>query len=290
MTFYAAIREMEEMMNIRLPEKMIVSKKSIIQKNYPEQYLLYEKHEDVRRLSELVVTRVSCLSYLIVIPIPLMPPPITVEEAAQQGHKYKELKGENKKYSKMLVDSLEDFEKKYPEEYRNFIRYPPIYKGNSYQDLTNTMKIRSCYNAIFLSILKEYETKDLNQILKPKEKKPRQKKEKEVPTEVTEKKPRPIPRQKKIKEKEVGNAVKKKSIPSAIKKLVWNKNIGEDIGKSKCYCCKSTDISQTSFHCGHVIAESKGGKTIVSNLKPICQNCNSSMGTKDMNEFMTSLL
>jgi hypothetical protein len=148
------------------------------------------------------------------------------------------------------------------------------------------MKIRSCYNAIFLSILKEYETKDLIRFLKPQEKKPGQKKLKEVLTEATEKKPR----QKKIKEKEVGNAGKKKSIPSAIKKLVWNKNIGEDIGKSKCYCCKSTDISQTSFHCGHVIAESKGGKTIVSNLKPICQNCNSSMATKDMNEFMTSLL
>jgi 5-methylcytosine-specific restriction endonuclease McrA len=25
---------------------------------------------------------------------------------------------------------------------------------------------------------------------------------------------------------------------------------------------------------------------IVSNLKPICQNCNSSMGTKNMDEFM----
>ena len=29
--------------------------------------------------------------------------------------------------------------------------------------------------------------------------------------------------------------------------------------------------------------------TIVSNLKPICQNCNSSMGTINMNEFMKSL-
>ena len=278
MTFYAAIREVEEMMNMRLPQKIILSKKSIIQKTYAEQYLLYEKNEDVRRLSELVVTRVSSLSYLIVIPRPLMPPPITVEDAVQQGDKYKELKGENKKYSKMLVDSLEEFEKKYPEEYRKFIRFPPIYKGNSYQELTNTMKIRSCYNAIFLSILKEYETKateSLKEILKApiKDKaikKPRQKKE----TETEPKKKEP----------------KKKSIPSAIKKLVWNKNIGEDIGKSKCYCCKSTDISQTYFHCGHVIAESKGGKTIVSNLKPICQNCNSSMGTKDMNDFMTSLL
>jgi len=83
---------------------------------------------------------------------------------------------------------------------------------------------------------------------------------------------------------------KKKSISSTIKRLVWNTNIGEAIGKSKCTCCKSTDITQLSFNCGHIIAESNGGDTIVSNLKPICQNCNSSMGTKNMNDFMSSLV
>jgi len=82
---------------------------------------------------------------------------------------------------------------------------------------------------------------------------------------------------------------KKKAISATIKKLVWNTNIGEDIGKSKCMCCKSTDITQMSFNCGHVIAEANGGDTIVSNLKPICQNCNSSMGTKNMNNFMLTL-
>ena len=82
---------------------------------------------------------------------------------------------------------------------------------------------------------------------------------------------------------------KKKSISATIKRLVWNTNIGEEIGKSKCMCCKSTDITQMSFNCGHIIAEANGGDTIVSNLKPICQNCNSSMGTKNMNEFMISL-
>ena len=83
---------------------------------------------------------------------------------------------------------------------------------------------------------------------------------------------------------------KKKSISSTIKRLVWNTNIGEAIGKSKCTCCKSIDITQLSFNCGHIIAESNGGDTIVSNLKPICQNCNSSMGTKNMNDFMSSLV
>ena len=82
---------------------------------------------------------------------------------------------------------------------------------------------------------------------------------------------------------------KKKTISSTIKKLVWNTNIGENIGKSKCMCCNSTDITQISFHCGHIIAESNGGETTVSNLKPICQNCNSSMKTKNMYDFMNSL-
>jgi 5-methylcytosine-specific restriction endonuclease McrA len=79
---------------------------------------------------------------------------------------------------------------------------------------------------------------------------------------------------------------KKKPISAAIKRLVWNTHIGEDIGKHKCLCCKTTDITQMSFNCGHIIAEANGGEAIVSNLKPICQNCNSSMGTRNMNDFM----
>jgi len=83
---------------------------------------------------------------------------------------------------------------------------------------------------------------------------------------------------------------KKKSIPAAIKRLVWHRWIGEEIGKTKCLCCNVTDINQMSFNCGHIIAESKGGETIVSNLKPICQNCNSSMASMNMDEFMKKLL
>lgn len=78
----------------------------------------------------------------------------------------------------------------------------------------------------------------------------------------------------------------KKNIPLTIKKLTWNRYIGENIGKAKCYCCQLTDITQISFHCGHDISEHNGGKTTVDNMKPICQNCNSSMGTQNMSEFM----
>lgn len=79
---------------------------------------------------------------------------------------------------------------------------------------------------------------------------------------------------------------KKKPIPPILKRNVWNKYIGEDIGKAKCTCCKLVDIIQLSFHCGHIVAEAKGGELKMDNLKPICQSCNSSMGTMNMNEYI----
>lgn len=79
---------------------------------------------------------------------------------------------------------------------------------------------------------------------------------------------------------------RKQSIPAAVKRIVWNKYIGETIGKTKCLCCKVTEITQLSFHCGHVIAEANGGSLEINNLRPICQNCNSSMRTMNMDDFI----
>ena len=81
---------------------------------------------------------------------------------------------------------------------------------------------------------------------------------------------------------------KKKSIPLALKRKVWDFWIGESVGKTKCPCCKLTEISQMSFSCGHIIPESQGGKLSVENLKPVCSSCNSSMGTQNMNDFINN--
>ena len=80
---------------------------------------------------------------------------------------------------------------------------------------------------------------------------------------------------------------KKVTIPKAIKQLVWNTYIGEQNGAGKCQCCQRTNITQMSFQCGHIISEFNGGKVTIDNLKPICPLCNSSMGTKNMNDFIT---
>ena len=82
---------------------------------------------------------------------------------------------------------------------------------------------------------------------------------------------------------------RKQRIPAAVRRLVWNTYIGEERGNALCVCCNTTYISQMSFHCGHVVSEYHGGKVEVSNLRPICQNCNSSMGKRHMVDFMKQL-
>lgn len=82
------------------------------------------------------------------------------------------------------------------------------------------------------------------------------------------------------------NKYKKKSIPKSLKIKVWNTYIGEDIGKIKCLCCNTIDITQSIFECGHIIAEAKGGETSLENLRPICSTCNKSMKTINMNDYI----
>jgi hypothetical protein len=81
----------------------------------------------------------------------------------------------------------------------------------------------------------------------------------------------------------------KKSISATMRRKVWDEYIGKKIGEAKCLCCKMTDITQLTFHCGHIIPECKGGEITLSNIRPICSNCNSSMGTINMNDFMKTL-
>lgn len=72
--------------------------------------------------------------------------------------------------------------------------------------------------------------------------------------------------------------------------MVWDKYVGENIGKTKCMCCKHQEIRQIEFHCGHVKAEANDGRTDLGNLRPICAQCNLSMGTMNMNEFMKTYM
>jgi 5-methylcytosine-specific restriction endonuclease McrA len=78
---------------------------------------------------------------------------------------------------------------------------------------------------------------------------------------------------------------RRKKIPKAIRTIVWNKYVGAGLTSARCTCCRSELIGINNWHCGHVIAESKGGDLNINNLRPICAPCNQSMGTRSMNEF-----
>lgn len=70
---------------------------------------------------------------------------------------------------------------------------------------------------------------------------------------------------------------KKDTIPKALREQVWIQNFGR-VFEHKCFIqwC-SNKITVFDFHVGHDQPESKGGETVLQNLKPICSRCNQSM-------------
>jgi 5-methylcytosine-specific restriction endonuclease McrA len=70
---------------------------------------------------------------------------------------------------------------------------------------------------------------------------------------------------------------KKKKIPKALAEQVWITAMGHRFeGKCRVSWCKNK-ISVFDYECGHNVPESKGGKTTLDNLVPICARCNRSM-------------
>lgn len=73
---------------------------------------------------------------------------------------------------------------------------------------------------------------------------------------------------------------KKQKIPAAIREAVWATRCGR-VFEHKCLTVWCPNIITVfDFQCGHNIPESKGGKTVVDNLYPLCSRCNTSMGDR----------
>ena len=78
----------------------------------------------------------------------------------------------------------------------------------------------------------------------------------------------------------------KKYIPITLKVAVWDQYIGKDIPYKICPICQINEIRQTNFECGHLLAKNNGGLIDIKNLRPICGQCNKSMGTKHMKNYV----
>lgn len=71
----------------------------------------------------------------------------------------------------------------------------------------------------------------------------------------------------------------KLKLPKALREQVWLVHVGKHF-EVKCMVnwCENK-ITPFNFECGHNIPESKGGTADIDNLRPICGNCNRSMGS-----------
>lgn len=76
----------------------------------------------------------------------------------------------------------------------------------------------------------------------------------------------------------------KEKIPQKLRNKCWQVHINKNESKCPISFCDEI-ISNDNFDCSHVISEHNGGKIIISNLIPLCKNCNLSMGTKNIIDF-----
>lgn len=79
----------------------------------------------------------------------------------------------------------------------------------------------------------------------------------------------------------------RKSLSKTKRTELWNHRIGAHIGKNICPICETRTIYQRNFEAGHIIPASKNGSDDITNLKPICGNCNRSMSNKNLHTYKT---
>lgn len=77
---------------------------------------------------------------------------------------------------------------------------------------------------------------------------------------------------------------KEKRVPKKLKIEIWNKFIGKKHGIGSCYVCND-EIDSKHFEAGHIKARAKGGETTIENLRPVCEPCNKSIGSMNMDDY-----
>lgn len=75
----------------------------------------------------------------------------------------------------------------------------------------------------------------------------------------------------------------RRPIDKNIKSIVWQKYNKNSLS-GECYACERP-ITYDHFEVGHNKAVAKGGKDNITNLRPICSNCNRAMGTMSIEQY-----
>ena len=82
--------------------------------------------------------------------------------------------------------------------------------------------------------------------------------------------------------------LKRNSIPKSVKKQLWKNHFGDNF-KGNCFVCRM-EIYRDNWEAGHFISVANGGKDEISNLRPLCFDCNRSMGAQNLDSFVKEFI
>jgi hypothetical protein len=85
-----------------------------------------------------------------------------------------------------------------------------------------------------------------------------------------------------IKDIHEGNERNRHKWTTIERQQIWHTYIGAERGKIKCPLCRINHIEPLNYVVGHVVSLYNNGKDDISNVRPICNVCNNSMGSKNM--------
>lgn len=79
---------------------------------------------------------------------------------------------------------------------------------------------------------------------------------------------------------------KRDRIPKNVRDSVWTMYHGNNT-TGICYSCgKTVERFNSGWHCSHILADVRGGKEILENLRVCCPKCNLSMGDQNLYAYI----
>ena len=81
---------------------------------------------------------------------------------------------------------------------------------------------------------------------------------------------------------------KRDAVSAKDRKEVWKNEYGVALAGACPVGCgvRLQRDEKNGWDCGHVVSHKNGGAEAVSNLRPICKNCNGKMGTTNWDEYV----
>ena len=79
--------------------------------------------------------------------------------------------------------------------------------------------------------------------------------------------------------------IQRTPVPKSVRLDLFKRTYGDDTFEGTCYCCNSKYPRDGHWEAGHIISRAANGTNDIDNLRCICQDCNRSMGMRNMDEF-----